>query len=230
MDKKMNITVFTGAGVSAESGIPTFRDRATGIWENVDPIEVASLESWNEDPQMVCKFHEEIRTTIKDKEPNDAHKFIADLEKDHNVTVITQNIDDLHEKAGSSNVLHLHGEINKAVCQCTDEVYEIDGDRIMFGKESVDGFIYKPNTVLFGEYPYKVDESLKALKTSDILIIIGTSFEISYILPMLVDGLPRTSKVYYIDKSPAYNLFGHFKDVTVIPKKATEGVKELGLN
>lgn len=221
------IVVFTGAGISAESGIPTFRDRATGIWENHNPEEVASLESWNRDPQMVCDFHNDIRGTIKDKIPNKAHKYFAELEKDHDVTIITQNIDDLHEKAGSSKIYHIHGEINKAKCEGSDEIYVVDDKEVMFGKESMNGFIFKPNTVLFGEYPQNVDESVKALSEADILIIVGTSFEISYVLPFLVDSLPRTSKVIYIDKAPAYNLFGHFKDLTVLTKSATDGVDSL---
>lgn len=227
--RKKKVVVFTGAGISAESGIPTFRDKLSGLWETVEPELVAHIESWNKDPQMVSAFHEEVRTGFMDALPNDAHKYFADLENYHDVTIITQNIDNLHEQAGSTNVLHLHGEINKAKCEFTNEVFEVDGDKVAFGKVSVDNYLYKPYTVLFGEMPHKIDESIVALQEADILVIVGTSFDITYILPMIAENITRGIPVFYIDKKISYNLHGNLRNVTNIEKSATEGVKDLPL-
>lgn len=223
----MNIVVFTGAGISAESGIPTFRDKIKGLWENTDPEVVAHIDSWNKDPQMVSEFHEMVRTEFKDNQPNPAHQYFAELESDHDVTIITQNIDDLHEKAGSSTVFHLHGEINKAQCEFTKDVFLVDGDEIVFGKQSVDNYLYKPYTVLFGEMPHNIDETIASLQEADTLVIVGTSFDITYILPLIVENLTRGVPVFYIDKKITYNLHGNLQNVTVIEKTATEGIKDL---
>jgi NAD-dependent deacetylase len=224
----MNIVVFTGAGISAESGIPTFRDKVDGIWSNVDPTEVANIDTWTSDPQLVAKFHTQIRDSIIDKKPNSAHQYFADLEKEHDVTIITQNIDDLHEKAGSTNVIHLHGEINKVECIASGEVYEVDGEGVMYGKTSEYGGLLKPYTVLFGEYPNFIDEAQKALRLCDKLIIVGTGFDISYILPMISDALKRNPvPITYIDKDPSNDYKSYLKKVKVIKETATIGVKAL---
>jgi NAD-dependent deacetylase len=225
--KKKNVVVFTGAGISAESGVPTFRDKIEGIWTDVNPLEVATIEKWEEDPETVSKFHEELRQFLKDKKPNDAHKYVADLEKDYNVTVITQNVDNLHELAGSSEVLHLHGHIDKAQCEITRKVYEVDGDRVMFGNNSVDDGRYKPYTVLFGEMPHDIENCVNALNHADIFIVIGTGFDISYILPMLGANLPESVEGFYIDPDPSPGLQQFIKNLTIVKEKASEGVKKL---
>lgn len=229
------IVVFTGAGISAESGVPTFRDRATGIWAKYDPEQLATRMMWEKKPKLVSQFHKDIRDSIIDKEPNSAHKYFSDLEKDHDVTIVTQNIDDLHEKAGSSNILHLHGEINKVECQSTFEVLEVDESKgIMFGHKTPfgsNGELYKPYTVLFDEYPHNINETYEALLKCEYLIIVGTSFEISYVLPMLQSGVgDRGVKIFYIDVSPAEYVKRELNNLVTIRKQATTGVKELPFN
>jgi NAD-dependent deacetylase len=220
------VAVFTGAGISAESGIPTFRDKMTGLWEKYDTDVVASKVGWKTHREEVLEFHNELRKQIYDKLPNDAHKALADLDKTARVTVITQNIDDLHERAKSRNILHLHGELLK--CRSTVDhsiQYDCRGS-INIGDKCEKGSQLKPDTVLFGEMPRNVDEAYTAICNADYVIIIGTSFQISYTLTMFQNIKPET-KVYFIDPEPVKYLDSYGLNIEYIKKGAVEGVREI---
>ena len=195
------VAVFTGAGISAESGIPTFRDKMAGLWEKYDTDVVASKEGWKSHRDDVLDFHNQLRKQIYNCHPNDAHKALKDLEKVARVTIVTQNIDDLHERAKSTNILHLHGELLK--CRSTVDFslqYDCRGS-IDIGDKCEKGSQLKPDTVLFGEMPRFVDEGYTAICNADYVIIIGTSFPISYTLEMF-KNIKHEAKVYYIDPDP----------------------------
>lgn len=220
------IVVFTGAGVSAESGVPTFRDTKNGLWYNYKVEEVATIEGWKENRKKVLEFHNMLRTKLKENGPNDAHKAIADLEKIFEVTVVTQNVDDLHERAGSKNVLHLHGELFKSRSSLNSElIYECLGD-INIGDKCELGSQLRPHTVLFGEWPYNVDEAYAVITTCDYLIIVGTSFNISY-TPFMIKEVNKGAKIYYVDPAPSKDLKYMGLKVKYIKKKAVEGVGEV---
>ena len=221
-----NITIFTGAGVSAESGVPTFRDSVDGLWYNYKVEEVATIDAWQKYPEKVLEFHNMLRTKLKDVEANDAHKALVKLEEKFNVITITQNVDDLHERAGSSNVLHLHGELFKSrSIKDSNTLYECLGD-LNINDKAPDGSNLRPHTVLFGEYPYNVDESYKAIRNADIIIIIGTSLNISY-TPQMLKSLKSGCKIYYVDPSPSNALKYSSASITYIRKNAVEGVTNL---
>lgn len=220
------IAVFTGAGISAESGIPTFRDKNKGLWEKYNTDIVASNQGWKTRKVDVLDFHNELRKQIYDCHPNDAHKALKDLEKEAKVTIVTQNIDDLHERAGSSNILHLHGELLK--CRSTVDKslqYDCRGS-INLGDKCEKGSQLKPDTVLFGEMPRFVDEGYTAICNADYVIIIGTSFPIGYTLEMF-KNIKHEAKVYYIDPAPVKYLDNYGLNITYIKKGAVEGVREL---
>ena len=219
------IAVFTGAGVSNESGIPTFRDSVNGLWYNYNVEEVATAEALKNNPNLVNEFHNMLRAKLKDYAPNDAHKALAKLEENFEVTVITQNIDNLHELAGSTNVLHLHCELYKArSSRDPKKIYECLGD-INPDDKAEDGSKLRPHTVLFGEYPYNVDEAYGAIRRCDYLLIIGTSLQITYTLSML-SGVNNKAEVIYIDPKPNKDLT-HVRPVKYVTKKAVEGVAEV---
>jgi NAD-dependent deacetylase len=163
---KMKIVVLTGAGISAESGISTYRDK-DGMWLKYDSDRVASASGMKNFPHEVIDFHNKLRAEFKDKKPNDAHFALAMLEEFHDVTIVTQNIDNLHELAGSTKIIHVHGDINKAINMLTGEVIVVSEDLDPYGK-------YRPDTVLFGENP-KDFEALDAMYECDVFIAIGTS-------------------------------------------------------
>lgn len=220
------VAVFTGAGISAESGIPTFRDKMTGLWEKYNTDVVASKEGWKTHKEEVLEFHNELRKQIYGCHPNDAHKALAELDKHARVTIITQNIDDLHERAKSRNILHLHGELLK--CRSTVDfslVYDCRGS-INLGDKCEKGSQLKPDTVLFGEMPRNVDEAYTALCNADYVIIVGTSFQIGYTLEMF-KNIKFDAKVFYIDPSPVHYLDSYGLDIKYIKKSATEGVPEI---
>lgn len=220
------ITVFTGAGISAESGIPTFRDVKDGLWYNYKIDEVATNEAWAKTPEKVLAFYNDRRKALDTVEPNDAHKALASLEERFDVTVVTQNVDDLHERGGSTNVLHLHGQLTKMrgvrnpflLFDCTKD--------IEIGSKCPNGSQLRPHLVLFGEYPYNVDNAYKALRNCDYLLIIGTGFDISYTSNMIKEVKPNT-KIIYIDPSPSPILGYIGLDVEYVKKKAVEGVTEV---
>ena len=217
------IVVFTGAGISAESGVATFRDNKDGLWYNYNVDEVATIEGLEADPQKVFDFHNLVRRDLKNVEPNDAHKALAKLEENFEVTIITQNIDNLHERGGSSRVYHLHGELNKSRSSKDPFLtYECDGD-INIGDKCELGSQLRPHTVLFGEMPYNVDEAYHAIVECDYLLIVGTSLNISYTIQLLY-AVNRDAKIFYIDPDPSYVLSFKGLEINYIKKKAVKGV------
>lgn len=220
---KKNLVVLTGAGISAESGLQTFRD-SDGLWMGYDVYEVASPQGWKKNPELVLDFYNARRKEVAKALPNKAHKGIADLEKYFNVTIITQNIDDLHERAGSTNVIHLHGEIFKMRSENDENTfYEINGD-IQFGQKAPDGFQLRPHVVWFGEPVPMIEEAVKVMATVDVFILAGTSLQV-YPAAGLIDFLPSGIPKFIIDKNPPYIPPHH--NFKVIQKPATEGVEEV---
>lgn len=220
------IVIFSGAGVSKESGIDTFREKVTGIYADHRIEDVVTIEALESKPEVVYHFHNVLRDKIKDKKPNEAHKLIARLEGDYDVTIITQNIDSLHTQAGSTKVLHLHGELNKSRTIGNPKIFHpCEGD-LNYGDTDEDGDLLRPHTVLFGEMPYNVDEAYKALEDADYLIIIGTSLTITYTLNMLASVNPE-AKVYYIDPEPSKDLEYYLLKPEYMKTTAVKGIKKL---
>lgn len=220
------IAVFTGAGISAESGVPTFRDSENGLWYNYNVEDVATIEGWRKDKKKVLDFHNIVRSDMKNYAPNDAHKLLAKLEEKYDVTIITQNIDNLHERGGSSKIYHLHGELNKSRSTVKPHIlYDCDGD-INIGDKCEFGSQLRPHTVLFGEMPYYVDEAYEAVINCDYLLIIGTSLNILYTIQLLF-AVNRDAKIIYIDPNPSEALTYKGLNVKYIRKKAVEGVTKI---
>lgn len=193
-----NIVVFSGAGISAESGIKTFRDN-DGLWENYNVEEVATPQAWKKDPEKVLEFYNQRRAQLLKAKPNKAHQYIAELQKYYKVKVITQNIDDLHELAGSKFVLHLHGELKKAQSSINPQlVYPIDGSELRLGEKCKLGSQLRPHVVWFGEAVPKMDDAFLISALADIFIVIGTSLNV-YPAAMLLDYIPKHADRYIID-------------------------------
>ena len=216
------LIIFTGAGISAESGLKTFRD-SDGLWEGFDVHEVATPRAWQKNPELVLRFYNERRQNVKEAKPNKAHEIIAELEQYFYVHVITQNIDDLHERAGSKNIMHLHGEIFKMRSEQNDEIiYPISGD-IIVGDKAPDGFQLRPHIVWFEEPVPMMDDALMLARQADIFVVIGTSLVV-YPAASIVNYLAPSTPVLVVDtKVPKVNR----NDVTYIEKPATEGMEEL---
>jgi len=218
-----NMVVLTGAGISAESGLKTFRD-SDGLWMGYDVYEVATPEGWRKNPKLVLDFYNMRRKDVANALPNAAHKGIADLQEYFATTVITQNIDDLHERAGSANVLHLHGEIFKMRGEKDeDTLYEIKGD-INLGDMAPDQTQLRPHVVWFNEQVPMIIEAKKMMTRADIFVLVGTSLQV-YPAAGLIDYLPNDVPKYIIDKQPPYIPRHH--NFHVIEKSATEGIKDL---
>lgn len=220
---KKKIVFLTGAGISAESGIPTFRGTVDGLWENHKVEEVATAKALRDNPELVYKFMNEFRNKYKDCKPNSAHKAIAELEKDYDVVVITQNVDNLHEQAGSTNVIHLHGDLSK--------VRAVDNENLLFDyteditpETSINGHTVRPHIVLFGEAVPNIESASKVLCDADICIVIGTSFNV-YPAAGLVQYVPYGNPIYYIDPNPVH--VTGYPDIKVIKNTATSGMEEL---
>lgn len=217
-----NITVLTGAGVSAESGIKTFRDE-DGLWEGHDVMQVASPTGWQNNMELVLDFYNQRRKQLLEVQPNAAHKALVELEKKYHVQIITQNIDDLHERAGSSNVTHLHGELLKAR-STFDEDLVLDWKKdIKPGDFCEYNHQLRPHVVWFGEAVPMFQKSAEITTTADILIIIGTSMQV-YPAASLIDFAPRNIPLYFIDPKPNIRESGNLH---IISKTAVEGVPEL---
>ena len=215
----MNIVVLSGAGMSAESGINTFRD-SNGLWEGHDIMEVASPEGWNANQNLVLDFYNQRRKQLLKVRPNKAHKALAELEKIHPVTIITQNVDDLHERAGSSNVLHLHGELLKVRSTAINtRILEWKKDLII-GDECKDGYQLRPHIVWFGEEVPEMDTAIKIVQKAEILIIVGTSMQV-YPAASLLQFASPSVKIFFIDPKPAVNSTERIK---IYAEKATTGV------
>ena len=216
---KKHLVILSGAGMSAESGVATFRD-ANGLWEGHDVMEVATPQGFEKNPDLVYEFYNQRRKQLFDVKPNKGHQIIADLEKDFCVSVITQNVDDLHERAGSSNVLHLHGELRK-VRSIEDRTYILDWTTDLTSNDKdPNGFAMRPHIVWFGEDVPMLNTAVEIMNTADIVIIIGTSLQV-YPAASLYEYAPENSKVFYIDPNPAN---GTPKKVQVIQKGASEGL------
>ncbi|HEY5393551.1 MAG TPA: NAD-dependent deacylase [Hanamia sp.] len=220
---RKNVVVLTGAGISAESGLKTFRD-SDGLWMGYDIYEVATPQGWQKDPELVLDFYNQRRKEVAKALPNKAHQGIADLEKDFNVTVITQNIDDLHERAGSKKVLHLHGEIFKMRSEKDENTFYDIKEDIQFGQKAPDGFQLRPHVVWFGEAVPMIEVAANVMASADIFILVGTSLQV-YPAAGLIDFLPAGIPKYIIDNNPP-NIPPHHNFI-VIKKPATEGVKEV---
>lgn len=220
---KKKLVVLTGAGISAESGLKTFRD-SDGLWEGYSIEDVATPRAWRKDPKLVLEFYNYRRKNVLDVEPNAAHYGLAELEKDFHVHIITQNIDDLHERAGSTNVMHLHGEIFKMRSERDEElIYEIKGD-INIGDKADDGHQLRPHIVWFEEPVPMIQEAILVAGTADIFVVVGTSLVVypaAGLLHYAPSGIPK----YIVDKKIPYSASS--AEVIGIEKPATEGVKEL---
>lgn len=220
------IAVLTGAGVSQESGIRTFRDE-DGLWEGHDVMEVASPQGWQRNPSLVLDFYNQRRRQLKQVQPNLAHINLAELETRYHVTVITQNIDDLHERGGSSNIIHLHGEILKARgVKHPYDIYDWHKD-IYVGDLCPKGSQLRPHIVWFGEAVPMLQHAAPVVASADIIIIIGTSMQV-YPAAGLVGLAQDQAEIYYVDPKPAINHeLSLVRNLEVIEAKATEGVKKL---
>jgi len=216
-----NLVVLTGAGISAESGLKTFRD-SDGLWEGYDIYEVASPIGWKNNPALVLDFYNMRRKDILRVQPNLAHTLLAELEKDYNVTIVTQNIDDLHERAGSTKVLHLHGEIFKMRGEKNyAPVYPITED-IKLGDMAEDGSQLRPHIVWFGEAVPEIEHAARIMQTADVFILAGTSLQV-YPAAGLMEFLPAHISKYIVDKKiPPVD---HYDNVISIEKPATEGMQ-----
>ena len=226
---KKNLVILSGAGMSAGSGISTFRD-AGGLWDKYPVMQVASAEGYVRDPELVINFYNERRKQLLDVEPNAGHIGLAELEKDFNVTVVTQNVDNLHERAGSTRIIHLHGELTK-VCSSRDPynpryVKELKPEEyeVKMGDKAGDGSQLRPFIVWFGEAVPEIETAVDYVEKADIFVIIGTSMNV-YPAAGLLNYVPRTAEVYLIDPKPVDT--HSIRQIHIIQKGASEGVKEL---
>lgn len=221
---KKRIVVLSGAGISAESGLGTFRDSG-GLWEKYRIEDVATPEAWQKDPKLVTEFYNMRRKQAYEAEPNKAHLILAELEKSYDVKIITQNIDNLHERAGSTNVLHLHGEINKVKSSGPNserEYFEQLDWEVKMGDLCPEGYQLRPHVVWFGEAVPMLEEAAKIAQTADIFVVVGTSLNV-YPAANLIYEIPNDCKAFVIDPSdvPTSSNFKHIK------ANATEGVDVL---
>jgi NAD-dependent deacetylase len=218
---KNKIVVLTGAGISAESGIRTFRD-ADGLWEGHDVMEVATPQGYAKNPSLVLDFYNQRRKQLFSVFPNEAHKALVSLEKHYQVSIITQNVDDLHERAGSASVLHLHGELLK-VRSTLDPKYITDWkEDLLLGDRCPMGGQLRPHIVWFGEEVPMLDKATALTEKADILLIIGTSMQV-YPAAGLVHCVPSGTPIYFIDPRPTVSQ-SDFASLTIVPKPAVEGV------
>ncbi len=219
--KKQKIVVFSGAGVSAESGIATFRD-SNGLWENYDVHEVAHVDSWDRNKALMLRFYNERRRQLQQCEPNTAHRMIAEMEKYFEVTVVTQNVDNLHERGGSTSVIHLHGELTKACNSNKTEVIEIGYRDILLGQKASDGSQLRPFIVWFGESVPRMYEAQEVVEKADILIVVGTSLQV-YPASMLIDYASSDADIFVVDPQPLPLKAG----ITQIREKAGTGMLKI---
>lgn len=218
------IVVLTGAGISAESGINTFRD-ADGLWEGHDVMEVASPEGFAANPELVFDFYNQRRKQLLTVTPNKAHYNLAELENHFDVQIITQNVDDLHERAGSKNVIHLHGELLKARSIIEENVVLDWNKDLNLGDVCSKGNQLRPHIVWFGEMVPMLEKAVEIVVKADILVIIGTSMQV-YPAASLVDYVPENAPIYFIDPKPAVNK-NQFENLTIIGDIASVGTDKL---
>lgn len=226
---KLRIAVLTGAGVSAESGLGTYRDNG-GLWDNYDPMEVASIDGWYRNRKLVLDFYNMQRARLKDVLPNDAHRMIASLEDRADVSVITQNVDNLHERAGSTKVIHLHGEVTKVRPESgvyddsfsEKEVFDIGYEDVNLGDKAPNGSQLRPHIVFFGEAVPKLEKAVEEVEKADIVLIVGTSLQV-YPAASLYRYARPDARIYIIDPADVplrEPRIVHIKDV------ATSGMRK----
>ena len=219
---KKHIVVLTGAGMSAESGLKTFRD-ADGLWEGHNVMEVATPEGFHNNPELVLEFYNQRRKQLLEVEPNSAHFDLAELENTFNVSIITQNVDDLHERAGSTNVIHLHGELLK-VRSTGNEADILNWTKdLVLGDVCEKGHQLRPHIVWFGEAVPMIDYAIDVCANADKLVIIGTSMQV-YPAASLMHYVPEGTPTFFIDPNPSVGSTGQLK---VISEPATQGLKTL---
>lgn len=220
---KKKLVVLSGAGISQESGLKTFRDMG-GLWENYDVTEVASIEAWNTNRELVIEFYNQRRKQLFETRPNAGHYGIAELEKDFDVEIITQNVDDLHEQAGSTKVLHLHGELRKARSTFDETlVYTLDHWELKLGDRCEQGSQLRPHIVWFGESVPAIFEAREIVEKADILVVLGTSLVV-YPAAGLINYAKPDVPVFVVDPSRPEM---YLKNVTYIEEKAGKGVEIL---
>ncbi|MGV8879120.1 MAG: SIR2 family NAD-dependent protein deacylase [Sphingobacteriaceae bacterium] len=218
---KKKIVVLTGAGISAESGLKTFRD-SEGLWEGYDIEDVATPDAWQRNPLMVQDFYNQRRKAVLEAVPNAAHLALAELEKQYEVTIITQNIDDLHERAGSSAIIHLHGIITRSQSSKNPKlVYPIAGWELQMDAVCELGSALRPNVVWFGEAVPMIEKAAAICETASIFLLIGTSLAV-YPAAGLVDFIPESAAKYIID--PKIPEVRNLKNLTIVTEKASIGV------
>ena len=216
------LVVLSGAGISAESGIKTFRD-ADGLWEGHDIMEVASPIGFAKNPELVLDFYNKRRAQLLEVQPNQAHSILAELQNEFDIHIITQNVDDLHERAGSSNVIHLHGELLK-VRSMYDEFDVKDWqDDLVIGDTCERGYQLRPHIVWFGEAVPLIPKAITICEIADVLLIIGTSMQVYPAASLMHYVKPRT-KIFYIDPNPAMNSNAQ---ITIVAETATKGLSKV---
>ena len=220
------VVVLTGAGISAESGLKTFRD-SNGLWENHKIEDVATPQAWKANPEIVLEFYNQRRLQASKAQPNEAHLSLVVLEKYFNVTIVTQNVDDLHERAGSSNVIHLHGELKKArSSKNASLVYQINKKRIEIGDLCEEGNQLRPHIVWFGEEVPMIQKAIPYFQFAEIVIVVGTSLSV-YPASGLVDYVSSNADCYYIDPNAKENMNNiNFKKIASTNKKFVEATIE----
>ncbi|WP_405326634.1 SIR2 family NAD-dependent protein deacylase [Leeuwenhoekiella sp. LLG6367-2.1] len=216
------VVVLSGAGISAESGLKTFRD-ANGLWEGHDVMEVASPEGWQKNQDLVLHFYNERRRQLKTVTPNAAHSALVDLEKQYEVSIITQNVDDLHERAGSSSVIHLHGELLKARSSVDENIVLNWDTDICTGDLCEKNSQLRPHIVWFGEQVPLLETAAHLVSQADIIIIVGTSMQV-YPAAGLIDYAKNTAHIYFIDPNPALK---SKQNLHIIPEKASIALPKL---
>ncbi|MGC9374208.1 MAG: SIR2 family NAD-dependent protein deacylase [Bacteroidales bacterium] len=215
------LVVLSGSGISAESGIKTFRDMG-GLWEEYDVMEVASPQAWQKNPELVLRFYNERRKKLLECSPNKGHLGLVELEKYFEVQIITQNVDDLHERAGSKNVLHLHGEIRKARSTVDENlIYNIQGWELKLGDKCDKGSQLRPHVVWFGEPVNAILDAASICEKADIFVVVGTSLNV-YPAAGLIDYVPNNTPIFLIDPQDVNSTYS--SQITYIKEKATTGV------
>lgn len=216
-----NLVVLSGAGISAESGIPTFRD-ADGLWEGYDVMEVATPEGWKKNPSLVLEFYNQRRKKALEVKPNRGHEILAELEKYFKVTVITQNVDNLHERAGSTHVIHLHGSLFESRSTHDERlIYPITGWELNPGDKCEKGSQLRPNIVWFGELVPRMDDAVRYASKADVFVVVGTSMAV-YPAAGLIDYVPFGTPKYVVD--PRIPDLRHIPHLHSIEEKASIGM------
>jgi len=219
-----NLVVLTGAGMSAESGIATFRD-ADGLWEGHDVMEVASPEGFYNNPELVLDFYNQRRAQLKFVKPNQGHFSLQKLEENYNICIVTQNVDDLHERAGSESVLHLHGELRKVRSTKNEQLVYNWEENLILGDLCEEKSQLRPHIVWFGEAVPMIDQAVELVEKADILVVIGTSMQV-YPAAGLLSHVRYGTPIYFIDPDPSIKE-SDFNNLTIIQEGASKGMEEL---